>query len=114
MPTLNEISQKQMDAIWLSLHHSPNDEYVKKYFPLIEKAAKNGDIRLTALATIKDRILFEDGDPQIYGTQVYKGELYDLSDPEYVDQRRAEVGLQPIKEYLRQFNIPFDIPQKTK
>jgi hypothetical protein len=61
MPTLAEINQKQMDAIWLVLHHSPQEKYVKKYLPLIEKAAIDGDIRLNALATIKDRILSTDG-----------------------------------------------------
>lgn len=42
MPTLNEVTQKYMTAIWVVLQHSTK-KHRKKYFPQIEEAVKNGD-----------------------------------------------------------------------
>ncbi len=113
-PTLKEVTQNQMDAIWLSLHHAPDKQYVKKYFPLIEKAKFNGDISGDAFATIQDRILMSEGKPQLYGTQVDDQKLYNLFEPEFVNQRRKTLGMEPLEEYLKFYNIEFKTPQKLK
>jgi len=107
MPTLNEVNQEQMDAIWLGLQHTEN-KYRIKYFPLIEKAVKNGDLSKEQYALMKDRILMEEGKPQIFGSQIKNGKLYDLEEPETVNERRQEMGLEPIEDYLKRFDITFD------
>jgi hypothetical protein len=107
MPTLNEVNQKQMDAIWLGLQHTEN-KYRIKYFPLIEKAVKNGDLSKEQYALMKDRILMDEGKPQIFGSQIKNGKLYDLEEPETVNERRQEMGLEPIEDYLKRFDITFD------
>src|SRR6188768_864566 len=35
MPTLNEVTQEQMNAIWIGLQHNTDNKYRIKYFPLI-------------------------------------------------------------------------------
>ena len=40
-----------------------------------------------------------------------KWELYDLKDPESVDKRRAAVGMGPLAEYLKRFDVEFDVEQ---
>lgn len=114
MPTLNEVSRKQMSAIWLVFQHGDNQNR-RKYLPILEKSAKNGDLRKSSIAMMKDRILMNDGEPQIYGTQVVDNgngwELYDLENPESVNKRRAEIGFQPIEDYLSNWNIEFKIEQ---
>ena len=75
MPTLKEVDQKQMDAIWLGLQHSTK-EIRKEYFPQIEKAVKNGDLSKSQYALMKDRMLMDEGKPQIYGSQIKNGKLY--------------------------------------
>lgn len=107
MPTLNEVNQEQMSAIWLGLQHTEN-KYRIKYFPLIEKAVKNGDLSKGQYALMKDRILMDEGKPQIFGSQIKNGKLYDLEKPETVNKRRQEMGLEPIEDYLKRFNITFD------
>lgn len=107
MPTLNEVNQKQMTAIWLGLQHTEN-KYRIKYFPLIEKAVKNGDLSKEQYALMKDRILMDEGKPQIYRSQIKNGKLYDLEEPETVNERRQKKGLEPIEDYLRRFNITFE------
>lgn len=117
MPTLAEVNDVQMAAIWAVLQHSSN-KHRKKYMPMLEAAAKNGDIGWGTIAMMKDRTLMEDGQPQIYGTQVSRNsqsgewELFELTEPEFVNKRREEVGLGPIQEYLDRWNIDFKVPQQ--
>ena len=107
MPTLNEVTQKHMNAIWLGLQHT--DEKIRqKYFPQIEKAVENGDLSKQQYALMKDRILMDEGKPQIYGSQIKKGKLYKLENPETVNERRKEMGMGTIEDYLKYFNIQFN------
>ena len=115
MPTLEEVDDIQMSAIWVVFQHGDNVNR-KKYLPLLEQSAKKGDLKATQIAMMKDRTLMMDGEPQVYGTQVKKNgnewELYDLENPETVNKRRAEMGFGPIQEYLERWNIEFNIKQK--
>ncbi len=107
MPTLNEVTQKQMNAIWLGIQHTTK-EHRKKYFPLIEKAVENGDLSKQQYALMKDRILMDDGKPQIYGSQIKNGKLYKLENPKTVNERRKEMGMGTIEEYLQLFEIEYN------
>lgn len=117
MPSLGEVTENQMNAIWLVLQHSEN-QYRKKYFHFLVEAAEKGDLMKSQIALMKDRILMKDGSPQVYGSQVIKNnntgrwELYNLKEPEFVNKRRKEVGLGPLEEYLIRWDIKFDVPQK--
>jgi hypothetical protein len=57
------------------------------------------------IAYLTDRVLVARGRPQVYGTQCEEvdGRFQPRAciEPEALDQRRKEVGLQPIKEYLQ-------------
>jgi hypothetical protein len=108
MPTLNEVTQQGMNAIWLGLQHNTDSKYRAKYFPLIEKAVKNGDLSKEQYALMKDRILMDEGEPQLYGTQIKDGKLYDLESPKTVNKRRQEMGLGPIEDYLKAFNLSLE------
>ena len=107
MPTLKEVDQKQMDAIWLGLQHSTK-EIRKKYFPQVEKAVKNGDLSKGQYALMKDRMLMDEGKPQIYGSQIENGKLYKLENPKTVNERRKEMGMESIEDYLKRFNLTFN------
>ena len=106
MPSLKEVSRKQLDAIWLALQHT-DKKYRKKYFPLIEEAVKKGDLSKQQYALMKDRILMDDGKPQLYGSQIKNGKLYELEAPDSVNERRKEMELEPLEEYLKNFNIEY-------
>ena len=107
MPTLNEVTQKHMNAIWLGLQHT-DEKIRKKYFPQIEKAVENGDLSKQQYALMKDRILMDEGKPQIYGSQIKNGKLYKLENPETVNERRKGMGMGTIEDYLKYFNIQFN------
>ncbi len=117
MPTTKEVTKKQIFTIWLVFQHSDNESR-KEYFPLLKKAEKNGDLKKSHIALMEDRILMTDGKPQIYGSQITenretkKWELYQLDKPKFVDKRRTEVGLGSLKEYVKNWNIEFNVEQK--
>lgn len=113
IPTLEEVDENEMAAVWLVLQHAP-PRYQSKYIPLLEEAAERGDLTWEPIALMKDRALMHQGKPQLYGSQVSDDALYDLFEPEYVDQRRAAMEMEPLEDYLKHFGIAFDIEQKTK
>ncbi len=104
--SLKELSRIHQSAIWLGLQHS-NNKYRKKYFPLIEEAVNNGDLSKQQYALMKDRILMDDGKHQLYGSQIENGKLYKLEAPESVNERRKEMEMEPLEEYLKKFNIEY-------
>jgi hypothetical protein len=114
IPTLQEVNDVQMSAIWVVFQHGDNANR-KKYLPILEKSAKNGDLKATQIAMMKDRTMMNDGEPQVYGTQVTKEGnewiLYDLANPETVNKRRAEMGFEPLEDYLERWDIEFNIKQ---
>ena len=114
MPTLEKVNDVQMSAIWVVFQHGDNSNR-KKYLPLLEKSAKNGDLKATQIAMMKDRAMMMDNEPQIYGTQVIKNgnewELYKLANPKTVNKRRTEMGFEPLQDYLNRWNIEFTIEQ---
>ncbi len=116
MPTLKEVNQEEMSAIWLVFQHA-NNYHRKQYLPQLKKSAQNGDLRMSQMALMEDRILMTDGKPQIYGSQISQNRenggwmIYELQNPETVDKRRAEVGLGPLNEYVSQWEIEFKIKQ---
>ncbi len=93
----------------------------EKYLPMITEAVKIGKANPGDLALLEDRIAIRQGKMQIYGIQIGRDpedpELYyilPLQDPDNVDKRRTEVGLQPISEYVHQWQIKWNIEQYKK
>ncbi len=106
-------------TIWLVVQHGPLEMQIK-YLPLLKESVKVGESRGDNLALLEDRILMYSGKPQIYGSQIVNdpntGEMmvYEIQDPEYVNQRRKEVGLGPIETYVKIWGIEWTIEQKEK
>ncbi len=107
-------------AAFIVLQHS-SIEIQEKYLPMVEAAAAKGEIERAHLAMLQDRILMRRDKPQKYGTQLWndpstgKLGLYPIEDSSGVDLRRAEVGLPPIYEYLKQIGInPDSLTQRPK
>jgi|SRR5580700_9967958 hypothetical protein len=83
-------------AAWLLVQHAPA-EFQEECLPLLEDAVAHGDAAPRDLAYLTDRVLMHRGEPQIYGTQyqVMDGRLslWEVRDPDRLDQRRAALGL---------------------
>lgn len=109
----SEVGGKANTALWLVIQHA-DVELQEKYLPLLKASVKKGESQGSHLALLEDRILMYQGKPQIYGSQIVldqetgQWKLYDLENPDQVDERRKEVGLGPLKEYLDQMGVEWN------
>jgi hypothetical protein len=92
----------------------------ENYLPMMRIAVKNGKAKGSSLALLEDRVALREGKKQIYGSQIVRDEatqksyVSPLEDPENVDKRRAEVGLEPLAEYVIQWKIIWNVEQYKK
>jgi hypothetical protein len=104
-PGKSLVGEQAAHAAWLLVQHADaNPDFQEKCLELM-KAAAPGEVTPVDIAYLTDRVLVARGQPQVYGTQCEEvdGRFQPkvCIEPESLDQRREEVGLQPIKEYLK-------------
>lgn len=88
-------------AIWLVIQHADLATQ-EKYYPIMEKAVQENKASKKDLAYLEDRILMRQGKKQLYGTQ-YKLDpetnemkLWEVEDPDRLNERRTSIGLPPM------------------
>lgn len=116
--TKSKVGASGAVSAFLIIQHA-NLATQKKYLPMITEAANQGEADWMTLALLIDRINVREGKPQIYGSQVSRntdGTFYvnEIENPEFVNQRRAKIGLPPIEEYISNWSIKWTVKQKTK
>lgn len=85
----------------------------EKYFGLLESAAKAGELEMSSFALLVDRIRMRKGEKQLYGSQVTDPDgdgiwqLHPIEDEARVNQRRAEIGMEPLEDYAHRFGIQY-------
>ena len=108
------IGNQGNNTLFLVIQHS-NLETQLKYLPMMREAVKFGNAKASSLALLEDRVALRQGKRQVYGSQIGKdpetGEFYvsPLIEPQKVNERRAEVGLGTIEDYLKNWNLTWDI-----
>jgi hypothetical protein len=102
---------------FLIVQHA-NAEAQRKYLPLVQKAAAQGEVEKSAAALLQDRVLMGQGKPQIYGSQLtanhdtHQYEFYRIEDEAHVDERRAAIGMEPLADYAKRFGLEYK-PKKN-
>lgn len=114
----DEVGEEASATLWLVIQHADTKEW-EKYLPIMRQAVKDKKASGSQLALLEDRYLaFGLHKRQIYGSQLQsiKGitTLMPIEDPDHVDERRASVGLQPIAEYLQNWNLTWDLAKYKK
>ncbi len=109
-----EVGEKGAGTLFLVIQHAPL-AIQEKYIPLLRDAVKQQKARSEDLALMEDRISVRKYGYQIYGSQVRtvdgKTELFPIKEEKEVNKRRAAVGLQPIEEYVKHFNMSYTPPK---
>lgn len=102
------------------IQHSDNEVRIK-YLPMMRQAVKEKKLEPRFLVRAEDRIATERGDLQIYGGQMkYYPEtksfnVWPVFDPANIDKRRAEIGLEPIAEFLKnRFDFEWNLEEQIK
>lgn len=90
---------------WATCAHADLDVgFQRQCLALLEAAVAAGEASASNFAYLVDRVRVHEGRPQVYGTQLQttNGELTagEIEDEAQVDERRAHVGLGPLREYV--------------
>lgn len=106
-PGYDLVGERGEQSFWLMTQHSDfNPDFQNKVLQQLEIQVKRNNANSRNFGLLTDRVLINTGKQQIYGTQVDynwdKCQAFskNLEDPDHVNERRKEVGLQPIDEYL--------------
>ncbi len=98
-------------AVWAVVQHA-DIEVQTRLLPMLRDAATAGDLAPSLVAMLEDRINVHSGRPQRYGSQILgePGAHYvaPLEDASRVDEWRKEVGMEPMAEYVKQWNITWN------
>lgn len=100
--TLNSEAPTATYIVASIIQHATLEDQLR-LLPLIEPVALSGDFPGQTYALMYDRVAMRQNRPQRYGTQdacvdgMYT--LHPIEDEAHVDERRAEMGMQPLAEY---------------
>lgn len=105
-PGISLVGEDGAEAAWFIAQHAISEpEFQRRCLRLLQAAAAAGDVPAWQPAMLEDRVRMFEGRPQRYGTQLEPDDAgnmhpYWLEDPEQVEARRREVGLEPLKDRL--------------
>lgn len=107
-PTLSKLGYTCCNLASLIAQHQP-PEFLHWYLGQAKAAADTGDFDLTWIAYMTDRDLIYQGKPQQYGTQFHGQDgitaLKPIADIEHLAERREQVNLGPIENYLASYDL---------
>jgi hypothetical protein len=102
------VGEDGAQAAWLMVQHADQDRaFQKQCLPLIEAAARAGDVAMRNYAYLYDRVAVGEDRPQRYGTQYRDGKPAPIEDEAKVDERRKAVGLGTMAEYDAQMRAVY-------
>jgi hypothetical protein len=93
-------------SAWKLAQHADRQlEVQRRALTLLAEAVAAGEASPRELALLRDRVLVNEGQKQIYGTQIAGVRdgapvPWPCVDPERLDERRAEVGLEPFAVHV--------------
>lgn len=104
-PTPARVGADGVHAAFLIVQHTPDHAFQAAMLPHVREAWRAGaGVDGEDVALLTDRVLRHQGRPQRYGTQADfvdgRAVPQPLEEPETVDERRREMGMMPLAEYL--------------
>lgn len=115
---ISQIGRLANATLWTVLQHG-SIASKEKYAPLLKASVLKEESQPNHYARLIDRLLINSNKPQIYGSQIdYNSSetpsFFPIENPEYINQRRKELGLSSIQEFAKQRGVAWNIPQKEK
>lgn len=119
-PTQEMVGEQGNHTICNVLQHSSIDVRLK-YLPMMKKAVHEKKLAPGFLVRTEDRIATDEGNLQIYGGQMKfypetkSFNVWPIYDPVNIDKRRAEIGLIPIAEHLKnRFDFEWNLEEQIR
>ncbi|MGV3613802.1 MAG: DUF6624 domain-containing protein [Fimbriimonas sp.] len=104
-PGIPEVGTEGAECAWTLVQHADRDRpFQRQCLDLMRAKMATGEVEKRAVAYLTDRVLVGAGERQIYGTQMMSdgngGWIpRPVEDPDNLEQRRAEAGLETMAEY---------------
>jgi hypothetical protein len=104
-------------TLFLVIQHA-DQKTQEKYLPIMRVAVKSGKAYGRHLALLEDRVALAQGKKQIYGSQIHRDQqtgkyfVAPIEDEPNVNTRRAAVGLDPLEDYAKNWDIEYKLPTK--
>ena len=105
-PTPARVGEQASRGAWLIAQHADTQLSVQRLaLRLLREAVGRGEAPVLQLAMLEDRLAVTEGGLQRYGTQVAdvvdgRPVPWPVAEPERLDERRAEVGLEPWNTHM--------------
>ena len=119
-PESSLIGEQGVRTICNVIQHD-NQETRELYIPMMKQAVLDNKLEARWLVRAQDRLATDKGELQIYGGQMkYYPEtksfnVWPVYDPENIDERRAEIGLEPIAQFLKnRFDFEWDLEEQIQ
>ena len=115
-PTAGLVGDDASRCAWkIAMHADRQLDVQRRALTLLGEAVAAGDGSPRDLAMLRDRVLVNEGHPQIYGTQIAAVEdgrpvPWPVADPERMEELRAGVGLAPFAEHIAANPLPVTAP----
>lgn len=114
-PGQSLVGKEGANAAWLLVQHADTDRAFQQKCLDLMKAMPAGEVEKKNIAYLTDRVLVGQKKQQRYGTQLdNKCEPQPIEDPDNLDKRRAEMGLNTMAEYLKQARQMYGIKEKKE
>ncbi len=115
----DKVGGQANQTLFLVIQHA-DIKTQEKYLPMMREAVKKGNASSSSLALLEDRVALRQGKKQIYGSQIGRNTktntyyVLPLEDPDNVDKRRSEVGLGLLADYVKNWNINWNVDEYKK
>jgi hypothetical protein len=106
-PTVSLVGERAAHAAWLLVQHADaRPELQERALALMRPLVASGEASGVDVAYLEDRVRVARGDAQLFGTQFGADENgvqrpFAIEDAARVDERRAELGLEPLAQYAQ-------------
>lgn len=95
-------------GIFVVLQHN-DPEWIAHYYEDFKKLIENNKLSKSFLALLEDRLLLLNNRPQLYGTQIKNGKLYEVINPSKLKKRREMMDFnESIEDYLSRHGLNFN------
>lgn len=101
---LDSIDFKSKRKLWLEYQHASDTVRSFFYYPQFYNMFQN-ESNAQFMALSHDRILMNAGYKQLYGSQIYNGQLWPIKDTVSLDSIRLSMGMEPMSKYLERFGL---------
>jgi hypothetical protein len=114
----DKVGMKGNAALFVIIQHG-SLKTQETYLPLLRKSVKLGKSSPVNLGMLEDRIALSKHKKQVYGTQIWTkddGSLFiaPVITPDKLDERRKEIGLEPISDYAKAHGFEWNLDHYKK